>query len=191
MSTQHRLHRAAPNVAAAAAALALAACGGAGDPSGAAVTVTVTPTVAPSTSTGPGRPAAPRTPSSDVVGRRYDFGTVAKVSTTGATTVLELDRWTWGRLDDAELAAKGVPTGAFKGKAPYTNQNSRITFTIPVVDGARVLYNHCVAFDQPLQTRSATVQELADLGNREDTVLVQLDDKGRLTSAENIPGCPG
>jgi hypothetical protein len=35
------------------------------------------------------------------------------------------------------------------------------------------------------------VEELADLPPREDTVLVQLDAQGRLTSAQNIPGCPG
>ena len=62
---------------------------------------------------------------------------------------------------------------------------------IPVADGARILYHHCVAADQPLQTLSATVQELADLGDREDTVLVGLDDQGRLTTADNIAGCPG
>jgi hypothetical protein len=190
--THQRLRRHVTSTAGALTlALALSACGGAGAPTGTPVTVTVTPTVTAAGSSSSSKPAAPTSPRSDVVGRDYDFGTVAKVSTVGATTVLELDRWTWKKLDDAELAREGVPTEPFKGKAPYTNQNTQITFTIPVADGARVLQHHCVALDQPLQTKSVAVEELADLGEREDTVLVQLDAKGRLTAAQNIPGCPG
>jgi hypothetical protein len=190
MTHHPRPRRTTAALGAAAAALALGGCGGSGTPAGAPVTVTVTPTVTAGSSTS-SKPAAPKAPRSDVVGRQFDFGTVAKVSDVGSTTVLELDRWTWKGLADAKLAREGVPSGPFKGKVPYTNQNDEITFTIPVADGARVLFNHCVAFDQPLQTKSVTAKELADLGEREDTVLVQLDDKGRLTSAQNIPGCPG
>jgi hypothetical protein len=192
MTHHHLLRRCTAGAATVAAALALGACGGSGSGAGDPVTVTVTPTVggdrsSSSTTTS----AAPKRPSSDVVGRRYDYGTVTEVSKVATTTVVELDRWTWKGLDDAKLAQQGVPTGPFKGKVPYTNQNTRTTFTIPVVDGARVLYNHCVAFDQPLQTKSVTVEDLAHLADREQTVLVQLDDQGRLTSAQNIPGCPG
>ena len=190
MTSQHPRHRTTATTAAAAVAvLALGACGS-DTSSGSAVTVTVTPTVTAGSSSASSRPAAPQAPRSDVVGRAYDFGTVAKVSTVGSTTVLELDRWTWKKLDDARLAREGVPAGPFKGAVPYSNQNTETTFTIPVVDGAPILRHHCIALDQPLQTKSVRVEELVDLPPREDTVLVQLDARGRLTSAQNIPGCP-
>ena len=38
------------------------------------------------------------------------------------------------------------PPAPFKGAVPYTNQNAKLTFTIPVADGARILY-------QPLHRR--------------------------------------
>ncbi|GAB3072597.1 hypothetical protein [Phycicoccus sp. Root101] len=172
------------------AALALSGCGG-GTP-GSPVTVTVTPTVtasgSSSSSSSPSRPAAP---TSDVQGRAFDYGRITKVAKVAGATVIELDRYTWKKLDDAKLARSGVPERWFKGKPPYTNQNDTITFTIPLAANARILYHHCVAADQPLQTRSATIQELAGLGDREDTVVVGLDDRGRLTTADNIAGCPG
>jgi hypothetical protein len=84
-----------------------------------------------------------------------------------------------------------VPVGPFKGDPPYTNQNAKLTYTIPVAAGARVLQHHCVAADQPLQTKSVPADQLAGLADRENTVLVTLDAEGRATAAENIPGCPG
>jgi hypothetical protein len=173
-------------------ALLTSACGGGTTP-GDPVTVTVTPTVtasAPtsSTSSSPSKPAAP---ASDVKGRAFDYGVVTTVREVAGVTVLELDRWTWKKLDDTKLAQSGVPAQTFEGKVPYTNQNAQITFTIPVADGARILYHHCVAADQPLQTRSASMKELAGLAMRENTVVVALDDQGRLTAADNIAGCPG
>lgn len=183
-----RLPLAATAVLAILAVFATAACGGGGSP----VTVTVTPTVtasAPSSSSsGPSKPTAP---TSDVKGRAFDYGVVTAVSQVGAVTVIELDRWTWRKLDDAKLAQSGVPEQLFKGKVPYSNQNDKITFTIPVAAGARILYHHCVAADQPMQTRSASAKELAGLGDRENTVVVGLDHQGRLTTADNIAGCPG
>ena len=182
--------------AALAAALATSACGGGGSATG-PVTVTVTPTVTagdPTASSSVGTPSTtpkPAAPTSDVVGRAFDFGVVTKVAKVAGVSVIELDRFTWTKLDDTELARDGVPDQWFKGKAPYSNQNDTITFTIPVAADARILYHHCVAADQPLQTRSATIQELADLGDRENTVVVGLDDQGRLTTADNIAGCPG
>lgn len=174
-----------------AAALATSACG-AGGTSESPVTVTVTPTVtAGDSSSSSSSSSEPAAPTSDVVGRAFDYGVVTKVSKVAGVSVVELDRFTWAKLADAELARTGVPKQSFKGKAPYSNQNATITFTIPLADGARILYHHCVAADQPLQTRSATVQELADLGDRENTVVVSLDDRGRLLTADNIAGCPG
>jgi hypothetical protein len=166
----------------------LSACGG-GSPSGADVTVTVTPTV---TSTSAAKPKPqPARATSDVKGRAFDFGVVTKVGKVGGTTVVELDRWTWKGLDDRKLAREGVPTAPFKGAVPYENQNARLTYSIPVADGARILQHHCTAMDQPLQTKSVDAEALAGLADRENTVLVQLDDQGRLVAADNIPGCPG
>ena len=78
-----------------------------------------------------------------------DFGQTTSVA---GVEVIELDRWTWKSLADAKLATDGVPTAPFKGAVPYTNQNTKLTFTIPVADGARILVSHCIAADQPRAT---------------------------------------
>lgn len=173
------------------AALALSACGGSSADAGGPVTVTVTPTV-----TAPGQeapkkqePAQPSKPKSDVVGRGYDFGTITRLDTVGDTEVLVLDRWTWKGLDDAKLARDGVPLAPFKGR-PYTNQNDKLTYKVPVAEDARVLYHHCVKEGEPQQTRTATVKEMAGLGQGENLVLVRLDDQGRAVAVDNLPGCP-
>lgn len=175
-----------------AAALLTSACGG-GDTSGAPATVTVTPTVTASAEPppSPSSTSEPAAPTSDVKGRAFDYGVVTEVSEVAGVSVVELDRYTWGEVADTKLAADGLKSRTFRGKAPYRNQNADITFTVPVADGARILYHHCVAADQPLQTRSATAKELADLEEPENTVLIALDDQGRLTTADNIAGCPG
>ena len=169
----------------------LSACGS-DAPSGASgdVTVTVTPTVTAKASAS-ATSAAPKVPTSDDKGRGFDFGVVTKVSEVGGTAVIELDRWTWTKLDDAKLAKDGVPTTPFKGKVPYENQNAKLTYTIPVADGARILYHHCIAADQPLQTKSVEPAALKGLADRENTVLVQIDNEGRAVTIQNIPGCPG
>ena len=87
--------------------------------------------------------SAPKTPTSDVKGRDYDFGVVTKTGTEGGVGYIELDRWTWKKLDDAKLAKDGVPTAPFKGAVPYKNQNAKLTYTIPLADGARILFHHC------------------------------------------------
>lgn len=175
------------------AALALAACGNdAPTTAGGPVTVTVTPTV-----TAPGQDATatqektkPAEPKSDVAGRGYDFGTITALDTVGGTAVLVLDRWTWKGLDDAKLARDGVPLSPFKGR-PYTNQNDKLTYQVPVTEDARVLYHHCVKEGEPQQTRSATVEEMARLAPGENLVLVRLDEQGRAVAVDNLPGCPG
>jgi len=167
---------------------ALAGCGGA--PSGADVTVTVTPTVTATSSDQPKPKPRPAGATSDVGGRAFDFGVVTKVGTVGDDTVLELDRWTWKGLDDGRLAREGVPTAPFKGAVPYENQNAELTYSIPVADGARILHHHCTAADQPLQTKSVEARVLVGLADRENTVRVELDDRGRAVAVDNIPGCP-
>ncbi|SES49458.1 hypothetical protein SAMN05216199_0380 [Pedococcus cremeus] len=177
--------------AAAAASLALTACGGGSAQSGSPVTVTVTPTVtaSPKQSSGKAKTSEPAKPTSDVVGRTYDFGTVTDLKDVGGTPVLVLDRWTWKGLDDAKLARDGVPLSPFKGR-PFTNQNDKLVYRIPVTADARVLYHHCVKEGEPQQTRSATVKEMAALRKGEDLVLVRLDDQGRAVAVDNLPGCP-
>jgi hypothetical protein len=174
-----------------ATAAALTGCGdGGGEGSGAPVTVTVRPTVTASAkpeATKTTRPAPKAT--SDVRGRAYDFGTATKVADVGGTAVLTLDRWTWKRLSDEKLARQGVPLGAFKG-TPYVNQNSRVTYAIPLTEGTRILLHHCNAAGEPLQTRSATAEELTGLAEREQLLLVRLDDQGRAVAIDNLPGCP-
>jgi hypothetical protein len=176
---------------AAAASLALSACGGGSDQSGSPVTVTVTPTVTASPKKGGSKATTsePAKATSDVVGRTYDFGTVTDLKDVGGTPVLVLDRWTWKGLDDAKLARDGVPLSPFKGR-PYTNQNDKLVYRIPVTADARVLYHHCVKAGEPQQTRSATVKEMAGLRRGEDLVLVRLDDQGRAVAVDNLPGCP-
>ena len=193
MKLQHHLRAttAAGSLAALAAVALLSGCGSDAPGSGGNVTVTVTPTVTAKAPSASKTSSAPKTPSSDVKGRNYDFGVVTKTGEVGGVTYLELDRWTWKKLDDGKLAKDGVPTGPFKGEVPYENQNAKLTYTIPVTAGARVLQHHCVAADQPLQTKSVSADQLAGLADRENTVLVTLDAQGRATAAENIPGCPG
>jgi hypothetical protein len=172
-------------------ALLPVACGDSGGSAGGPVTVTVTPTVTASPKAAPKQTstAAPAPPKSDVVGRGYDFGTVTGLRTVAGAQVLTLDRWTWKGLDDAKLARDGVPLAPFKGR-PYTNQNDRLTYDIPVAEDARVLYHHCVKAGEPQQTRSATVKEMAGLAEGENLVLVRLDDQGRAVAVDNLPGCP-
>lgn len=170
-----------------AAGLLTGCAGGSGSAQG-PVTVTVTPTV---TATAGSPPSAPLTAHSDDVGRAYDFGAIVSSSKVGSVTVLVLDRYTWKGLDDAKLAKQGIPVQPFKGPVPYENLNTKLTYRLPVADGARILYHHCVAADQPIQTKSVAPADLGHLADRENTVLVALDAQGRVTAADNIPGCPG
>ncbi|HEV7171807.1 hypothetical protein [Pedococcus sp.] len=184
-------HRTALLALAAGGSLAtVAGCGGSATPPGSAVTVTVTPTVT-AKGGGPTTSASPSAPGSDDVGRKFDYGAVVSARAVGGVTVLILDRYTWKGLDDAKLAQQGLPVKPFKGKVPYENLNTTLTYRLPVADGARILYHHCVAPDQPLQTKSVAPADLAGLHAPENTVLVTLDAQGSVTAAENIPACPG
>ena len=189
MKHQHRLSLL--TLASLAAAGLLSGCGGSGSPRGTAVTVTVTPTVTATGGSGATRSGPPQAPTSDDVGRAFDYGAVVSAKTVAGVNVIELDRYTWKGLDDAKLARQGVGVAPFKGALPYENQNTKLTYTLPVVDGARILYHHCVAADQPLQTKSIAIKDFIPLGDPEKTIVVALDARGRITAAENIPGCPG
>lgn len=181
-----------PAVPLAVAMTLLAGCGGgASTPQGPVVTVTATPTV---TASGTPAPApAPTTtkagaPESDVVGRKFDLGTIVKVVQDGDVQVIIFDRWTARGVSDAKLAASGVPL-AVHSDARYQNLNARTTFRIPVLAGAIFTYNHCVAVDQPAQQRSATLKDFAGLQKPEDVMLLSLDPKGHVFKAQNDPAC--
>ena len=100
-----------------------------------------------------------------MVGRTYDLGTIVDVTTSAGTPVVVLDRWTVRGTPDSTLARDGVPIRVHSD-APYENQNTRSTFRIPVAPDATFTYHHCVAVDQPMQSRPATLPELAHLQRR-------------------------
>lgn len=188
---KHQLCTPLTAVGAALALATVAGCGSSGRPSEPAATVTVTPTVTASGAQ-PTAGATPSVPKSDDIGRAFDYGAVVGSTTVAGVTLLTLDRYTWKGLDDATLAQQGLPVKPFNAKKlPYENLNTALTYRIPVTDGARILYHHCVAADQPLQTKSIAPADLKGLAAPENTVLVSLDPQGRVTAAENIPACPG
>ena len=150
-----------------------------------AVTVKATSAVTASGAPTTSRSGAPK---SDDVGRTFDLGTIVKVVQDGGVPVVVFDRWTARGVKDSKLAAKGIPMGVHSD-ARYENQNSKTTFRIPVVEGAIFNYSHCVAIDQPVQQRSSTLDEFAQLKSPENVILLTLDPKGQVTKAQNDPAC--
>lgn len=192
----HSAHRTSvrllPVVPVALALTLLTGCGGGSPtPQGPVVTVTATPTVTAGSAPKPA-PSATTTragrPKSDVVGRKFDLGTIVKVVEDGGVQVIIFDRWTARGVSDSKLAASGVPM-AVHSDARYQNLNARTTFRVPVVAGAIFTYNHCVAVDQPAQQRSATLKDFAGLQEPEDVMLLSLDPKGQVFKAQNDPAC--
>jgi hypothetical protein len=191
MSRAASTHRATAGLCLAAAVTLLSGCGaGSSTPPNAAVTVTITPTVTAKVArpTATAANAAAGTATSDVVGRKFDLGTIVKVQNDGGVPVIIFDRWTATGVSDSTLAAKGVPIHVHSD-APYQNHNNKITYRIPVAQGAIFIYRHCVAIDQPPQQRSSTLNEFARLQASEKVVLLSLDPKGQAVKAENDPAC--
>jgi hypothetical protein len=173
--------RLAAAVAAPALLWALAGCagGGTGGTSSASSPPPASSTTAPSAAL-----------KSADVGRSYDFGVITAIDTVDGTDVVVLDRWTVKKLSDAKLAAHGIPIARYRAaKRPYINQNTKVTFRIPVTDSPLVVYRHCVAANEPLQAKSATLADLAHAGKNDRLVVVGLDAHGWLVSAQNLPGC--
>jgi len=174
-----RTRRGAAVLATVLVAVGVAGCGGGSAPGPA--------TDSPTTSLPPEPPAPPK---SDDAGRAYDLGTIRKVETEAGRPVVVLDRWTVRKLPDAKLAAKGVPIRRYRvKKSPYTNQNRKVTFRIPVADHPVIVLRHCLSWNEPLQAKSTTLKGLAAAGGKDKIVLVTLDERGWLTSAQNLPGC--
>jgi hypothetical protein len=174
------------------ASATLAACG-TDPPQQVVVTVTGTPSAAPSSADPtPSSTASTRVkaPTSDVEGRRFDFGQVTGAKRTGEVDVLVLDRWTDPKVDDAVVARQGLPVTSWQvGSDRYVNQNDKKTFDIPVREGATFLLHHCVAAGEPLQTRSVSATELADAPDTDRLMVVNLDGDGWATGGETFAGC--
>jgi len=184
-------HRATAGLCLAAAVTLLSGCsGGSSAPPVVVVTVTTTPTVTASVaSTTPTAATTPGgTAKSDVVGRKFDLGTIVRVQNDGGVPVIILDRWTAYGVTDSTLAADGVPIHVHSD-APYQNLNSKITYRIPVAPGAVFTYRHCLALDQPPVQRSSTLSEFARLPDSEKVVLLTLDPRGQAVKAQNDPAC--
>jgi hypothetical protein len=164
----------------------LSGCGGGTRSSTAQDPVVIVPTVpAPPPGTATTRTTLAK---SDVVGRKFDLGTIVKVEDVSGVPVITFDRWTARGVGDSMLAAKGVPIG-LHSDAPYQNLNSRITYRIPVAEGALFTFRHCLAVDQPPQQKPSTLEEFARLQNPEKVMLLTLDQNGRVFSAQNDPAC--
>jgi hypothetical protein len=165
---------------------ALTACSSDGG-SGPAPTVTVTDPG----STTPGSASAKPTATSDVQGRRFDLGTVIKVSTVAGVLVVELDRWTLPGTTDSKIARDGLPTEPHEGPL-YTNQNTQKTYTAPVADSARVVINRCVrSAGNPLGMTSAQQDAVGWLRSADPAavLLVTYDDAGQIIRLDTEARC--
>jgi hypothetical protein len=186
-------HRAITGLSLALAVALLSGCGsgGAGSSTGQGpvviVPVTPTGTAGVGTATSP-TPTAKAPAKSDVVGRKFDLGTIVRMEDDGGVQVIIFDRWTALGVADSMLAAKGVPIGVHSD-APYTNVNSKITYRIPVAKGALFTYRHCVAVGQSPQEKPSTLEEFARLKDPEKVIFLTLDQNGRIFSAQNDPAC--
>jgi len=169
----------------------LSGCGGEGSTGPeTVVTVTVTPTVtakaATPTATATSTPTG--TAKSDVVGRKFDLGTIVAVEKENGVPVLVLDRWTVRGVPDSSLAERGVPIRVHSD-APFENQNTKVTYRIPVAQGAVFTYRHCVAIDQPPVQKASTLNDFAHLQDSEKVVLLSLSSRGQAVEVQNDPAC--
>ena len=183
-------HRAVSGLSVGLAVALLSGCGDSAGPStGPAPAVTVTaspsppPTLADRAATGSTRVAK-----SDDVGRKFDLGTIVRTEEDDGLPVVIFDRWTARGVADSTVADKGVPIGVHSD-GRYQNLNSKITFRIPVAQGAIFTYRHCVAVDQPPEQKPSTLEDFARLKNPENVILLTLDQHGRVFSAQNDPAC--
>jgi hypothetical protein len=155
-----------------------------------ALTVTTTPTVTVTLARPAPTVAATTTgnPKSDVVGRRFDLGTIVRVKDEGGVPVIIFNRWSARDIPDSRLAAKGL-TLRVHSDAPYEDRNGKVTYRIPVAPGATFTYAHCINIDQPARRESSTLKEFTRLKDPENLVLLTLDSRGRATRARNDPAC--
>ena len=181
-------HRAITGLSLALAVDLLSGCGGGGAESSTAQVPVVTVSVTPTATAGGPTATAKATARSDVVGRKFDLGTIVRMEKDGDVPVIIFDRWTARGVTDSMLAAKGVPIGVHSD-APYQNLNNKITYRIPVAPGALFTYRHCVDVGQSPQEKPSTLEEFARLQDPEKVMLLTLDQNGRVFSAQNDPAC--
>lgn len=184
-------HRGTAGVCLVAVAGLLSGCGGGPAPEPQeAVTVTITPTVTASANK-PTPTVATTTATaarSDVAGRKFDLGTIVKVKNDAGAPVIVFDRWSVKGISDSTVAEQGVPIRVHSD-APYENQNTRVTYRIPVAQDATFIYTHCSAIDQPPVQKSSTLNDFARLPDSEDVVLLTLNPEGQAYKAQNDPAC--
>lgn len=125
---------------------------------------------------------------SDVVGRKFDIGTIVKVKNDAGVPVIIFDRWSVRGISDSTVAKEGVPIRVHSD-APYENQNTKVTYRIPVAQDATFIYTHCTAIDQPPVLKSSTLNDFARLPDSEKFVLLTLNPKGQAYKAQNDPAC--
>jgi hypothetical protein len=169
------------------AALAVVTGCTSGSGSGTTATVTVTQPGATTASS----PSAKPTATSDVQGRRFDLGTVVRVSTVAGVPVVELDRWTLAGTTDSAIAREGLKVTPHVGPL-YTNQNSQKTYSAPVADGARVVVNRCVRTPGNPLGITASQQDAAGWlrsPHPETVLLVTYDEAGRITRLATEARC--
>jgi hypothetical protein len=155
--------------------------------SGPTPTVTVTEPGATTASS----PSAEPTATSDVQGRRFDLGTVARFSTVAGVPVVELDRWTLAGTTDSTIAREGLEVTPHVGPL-YTNQNSQKTYSAPIANGARVVVNRCVRTPgNPLGLAASQQDAVGWLRSPhpETVLLVTYDDTGRITRLATEARC--
>lgn len=184
-------HRKRAGLCLGAAVVLLSGCGGGSStPQQPPVTVTTTPTVTVTIARPTPTLAATSTgnPKSDVVGRRFDLGTIVRVEDEGGVPVIIFNRWTARGVSDSRLAAKGV-TLRVHSDNPYQDNNSTLTYRIPVAPGATFTHAHCIDIDQPAKRESSSLKEFTRLPDPENLVLLTLDRQGRATRARNDPAC--
>ena len=177
------MHRSYTTLVAACLLGQLAACSSASSGPAPSQTVTVT-------ATGGASSTSPTRARSNVVGRRYDAGTVRSVATVAGTLVIELDRYTVKGATDEALARDGVRITPHIGDR-FTNQNDTKTYTVPVAAGAQLVVNECVRTSAALGLRSTPEDAAGWLTDpdRTSVLLLTLDEAGRATRFDTDPRC--
>jgi hypothetical protein len=161
---------------------ALSGCASGGSPTADGERVTVTETTT--------SPATPAKPTSDVVGRHYDVGTVSGVHEVDGVLWLKLDRWTAKGLSDAKLAKDGIALAPHTDQR-FTNQNDDRLRDVPVAPGAMVVVNTCVKNDDQLGLTSTPGDAAAWLQKPDASAVLLLtyDGAGRVVRMDTDARC--
>ena len=119
-------------------------------------------------------------------GQGFDFGTITGLKTVAGVEVMKarpLDLQGPGRR---QARPGGRAAGTLHGHAVREPERPA-DLRHPGRRERRILYPPLRGGRRVRQTRSATVKEIADLGDHENLVLVRLDPQGRATALDNLP----